>query len=60
MILTAVPKAPDHRLSHVYILPRPAGREEFEQRYGTRDLAGLGMTEIFPQATTTRTGSCTS
>ncbi|NMI01113.1 AMP-binding protein [Pseudonocardia acidicola] len=49
MILDAVPAAPEHRLGHVYILPQPAGREEFERRYGTTVIwQGWGMTEIFP------------
>jgi crotonobetaine/carnitine-CoA ligase len=49
MILDAVPVAPEHRLGHVYILPQPARREEFERRYGTTVIwQGWGMTEIFP------------
>jgi crotonobetaine/carnitine-CoA ligase len=49
MILDGVPKAPEHRLRFVYILPQPARREEFEQRYHTTVLwQGWGMTEIFP------------
>jgi crotonobetaine/carnitine-CoA ligase len=49
MILDSVPEAPDHRLSHVYVLPQPLGRVEFERRYGTTVIwQGWGMTEIFP------------
>ncbi|MBW0101874.1 AMP-binding protein [Pseudonocardia sp. KRD291] len=49
MILEAVPEAPDHRLSHVYVLPQPLGRVEFERRYRTSVIwQGWGMTEIFP------------
>lgn len=49
MILDRVPAAPAHHLRYVYILPRPARRREFEQRYHTTVLwQGWGMTEIFP------------
>jgi crotonobetaine/carnitine-CoA ligase len=49
MVLDAVPHAPEHRLGHVYVLPQPAAREEFERRYGTTVIwQGWGMTEIFP------------
>jgi crotonobetaine/carnitine-CoA ligase len=49
MILDAVPEAPEHRLSHVYVLPQPLGRVEFERRYRTTVIwQGWGMTEIFP------------
>lgn len=49
MILSSVPEAPRHRLGHVYILPQPAEREEFEKRYQTTVVwQGWGMTEIFP------------
>ncbi|MHB1088864.1 MAG: AMP-binding protein [Acidimicrobiales bacterium] len=49
MILSTVPKAPEHRLSYVYALPQPQDRVEFEQRYGTTVIwQGWGMTEIFP------------
>jgi crotonobetaine/carnitine-CoA ligase len=53
MILDVVPAAPKHRLRYVYILPQPAGREEFERRYGTTVIwQGWGMTEIFPHVPT--------
>jgi crotonobetaine/carnitine-CoA ligase len=53
MVLDAVPAAPEHRLGHVYVLPQPAGREEFERRYGTTVIwQGWGMTEIFPHVPT--------
>lgn len=49
MILERVPAAPPHRMGHVYILPQPARRAEFERRYGTTVIwQGWGMTEIFP------------
>ena len=49
MILDRVPAAPAHRLRNVYILPQPARRKEFEERYRTTVLwQGWGMTEIFP------------
>ncbi|GAA3523120.1 ATP-dependent acyl-CoA ligase [Amycolatopsis ultiminotia] len=49
MVLDRVPQAPRHRLRTVYILPQPARRAEFEQRYGTTVVwQGWGMTEIFP------------
>lgn len=49
MILDRVPAVPDHRLRHVYILPQPACRKEFEERYRTTVIwQGWGMTEIFP------------
>jgi carnitine-CoA ligase len=49
MILTRAPEAPPHRLANVYILPQPARRAEFEERYRTRVIwQGWGMTEIFP------------
>jgi crotonobetaine/carnitine-CoA ligase len=49
MILTRVPAAPPHQLDNVYILPQPARRAEFEDRYGTKVIwQGWGMTEIFP------------
>ncbi|MDN5855332.1 MAG: AMP-binding protein [Actinomycetia bacterium] len=49
MVLDAAPSAPEHRLAHAYILPQPARRAEFEQRYGTTVIwQGWGMTEIFP------------
>lgn len=55
MILDTVPQAPDHRLQSVYILPQPARRQEFEQRYHTTVLwQGWGMTEIFPHPPTRR------
>jgi crotonobetaine/carnitine-CoA ligase len=51
MILDEVPAAPEHRLGHLYILPQPREREEFERRYGTTVVwQGWGMTEIFPHA----------
>jgi carnitine-CoA ligase len=54
MILEAVPgPPPPHRMSHVYILPQPPRREEFERRYGTTVIwQGWGMTEIFPHLPT--------
>jgi crotonobetaine/carnitine-CoA ligase len=53
MILSETQTAPDHRLSHVYILPQPQRREEFESRYGTKVIwQGWGMTEIFPHTPT--------
>jgi crotonobetaine/carnitine-CoA ligase len=49
MILEATARAPRHRLEHVYILPQPARRAEFETRYRTTVIwQGWGMTEIFP------------
>ena len=49
MILDVAPGSPPHRLRHVYILPQPARRAEFEQRYRTTVIwQGWGMTEIFP------------
>lgn len=49
MILDAVAAAPEHRLSHVYVLPQPLQRAEFESRYRTTVIwQGWGMTEIFP------------
>jgi len=48
-VLRAVPEAPPHRLHTLYVLPQPAERVEFEQRYRTRIVwQGWGMTEIFP------------
>jgi carnitine-CoA ligase len=36
-------------LAHVYVLPQPQDRVEFERRYGTTVVwQGWGMTEIFP------------
>lgn len=53
MILDAVPAAPEHRLRHVYMIPQPAGRVEFERRYDTTVVwQGWGMTEIFPHLPT--------
>jgi crotonobetaine/carnitine-CoA ligase len=53
MILDSTPSAPEHRLSHVYMIPRPARREDFETRYSTKVLwQGWGMTEIFPHLPT--------
>ncbi len=53
MIVDTVPAAPPHRLSHVYVLPQPVCREEFERRYGTTVIwQGWGMTEIFPHLPT--------
>jgi carnitine-CoA ligase len=49
LILREVPEAPVHHLRHVYILPQPQKRVEFEQRYGTKVIwQGWGMTEVFP------------
>jgi crotonobetaine/carnitine-CoA ligase len=49
MILDRVPEAPEHELQYVYILPQPARRKEFEDRYRTTVVwQGWGMTEIFP------------
>lgn len=49
MILDRVPEAPAHHLQYVYILPQPARRREFEERYRTTVIwQGWGMTEIFP------------
>jgi crotonobetaine/carnitine-CoA ligase len=49
MVLDATPAAPEHRLAHVYVLPQPQDRVEFERRYGTTVIwQGWGMTEIFP------------
>jgi crotonobetaine/carnitine-CoA ligase len=49
MVLKEVPEAPPHHLKHVYVLPQPQDREEFERRYRTKVLwQGWGMTEIFP------------
>jgi carnitine-CoA ligase len=49
MILDRVPEAPEHQLRYVYILPQPARRKEFEDRYRTTVIwQGWGMTEIFP------------
>ncbi|MCZ4278772.1 AMP-binding protein [Rhodococcoides yunnanense] len=48
-IMRAVPRAPQHRLHTLYVLPQPANRAEFEYRYGTTIVwQGWGMTEIFP------------
>jgi crotonobetaine/carnitine-CoA ligase len=49
MILDRVPEVPAHKLRYVYILPQPARRKEFEERYRTTVIwQGWGMTEIFP------------
>jgi crotonobetaine/carnitine-CoA ligase len=49
MVLDATPAAPEHGLAHVYVLPQPQDRVEFERRYGTTVIwQGWGMTEIFP------------
>jgi crotonobetaine/carnitine-CoA ligase len=53
MILDQVEAAPEHRLDTVYVLPQPARRVEFEERYGTKIVwQGWGMTEIFPHVPT--------
>lgn len=53
MVLDRVRHAPPHRLGKVYMLPQPARRIEFEQRYRTTVLwQGWGMTEIFPHVPT--------
>ena len=49
MITDRVPEVPAHELRYVYILPQPARRKEFEERYRTTVIwQGWGMTEIFP------------
>jgi crotonobetaine/carnitine-CoA ligase len=42
-------EVPDHRVQHIYCLPAPPEREEWERFFRTRLLTqGWGMTEIFP------------
>lgn len=53
MIMHSVDRAPDHNLKHLYMIPRPVGHEEFENRYQTKVIwNGWGMTEIFPHLPT--------
>ncbi len=48
-VMRAVPRAPQHRLRTLYVLPQPADKAEFERRYGTTLVwQGWGMMEIFP------------
>ncbi|GEK79110.1 AMP-binding protein [Agrococcus baldri] len=49
MILKSTPEAPPHSLRHLYTIPQPVEREEFERRYRTTVLwQGYGSTEGFP------------
>jgi carnitine-CoA ligase len=48
MVLKVVPEAPPHNLRHLFCVPPPPEREEFEKRYGTTMLwQGYGSTEIY-------------
>ncbi len=49
IILKQVPEAPEHRMTTMFCVPPPPGKETFEERFRVRLLwQGYGMTEIYP------------
>jgi crotonobetaine/carnitine-CoA ligase len=48
IILKQVQEAPEHRMSTMFCVPPPPGKDEFERRFRVRLLwQGYGMTEIY-------------
>ena len=49
IIMKQVPEAPEHRMSTMFCVPPPPGKDVFEERYRVRLLwQGYGMTEVYP------------